>query len=510
MSKKEKYDAFAIYSELCQHRVTHATKNYELIEAIIKRNAVNAELLQSDDAGLLFRIGDSPDTMFISHMDMVESNFSYKSQYASVKSCDESSEAGTFEETIKEEPALPLVVSDLNIVSYDGKQNMGADDKAGITVLLGMIHHNVKGYYLFTKGEESGGIGAKHFVSNTENAELIDSLNKVISFDRRGTHSIITEQGGKRCCSDDFAIHIAKLFRQAGLFHVPDPTGSYTCSKEFIYNVPECTNISVGYAHEHSKSETLDMDYLRKLIKTVVAIDWSLIPVYKEKEVKVVYTYPSTGIVPSYSSPLSSGIAAKTNTTKTYAPSLFPQYGGHYSRGAYPDEEYTYNDSIYGDYGGYSKRKKKKGMFLDCSFSISQNSLLIEVASLTLDEITEVVCSVEDIDFEGLDGEIQLLVMRKDYFEKLLTVMPAMRKEYAVKIAEANRMWEYESNVPATAYGLPNPTHVVIYNEHINDKTYEELETSDMKNLGISEEEYCLTDDSPVSILSLISEEVFY
>ena len=510
MSKKEKYDAFAIYSELCQHRVTHSTKNYELIEDIIQRNATNAELVQSDDAGLLFRIGDSPDTMFISHMDMVESNYSYVSTYTPPKSWGQPDDTVITEITIEEKPVLTLSVNDLNIVSYDGKQNMGADDKAGITVLLGMIYYKVNGYYLFTKGEESGGIGAKYFVADTGNAELIDSLHKVVSFDRRGTHSIITEQGGKRCCSDDFAIHVAKLFREEGMFHIPDPTGSYTCSKEFIYNVPECTNISVGYLHEHNKSETLDMDYLCKLIKVVTKIDWASIPVYKDKEVKPVYHYPAATTVPGYSH-ISSYGSAKADTTKMDTLPLFPQYAGKYNRADYTDdEEYTYNDSIYGNYGDYNKKRKKKGMFLDCSFSISQNTLLIEVASGTIDQIAEIICSAQDIDYEGLEGDVQFIVMRKDYFNQLLIVMPAMRKEYAIKIAETNRLYEYESNVPATAHSLPDPTHIVIYSENINDKIYGDLETLDVKNLGISEEEYALTDESPVSIMTLVLEEMLY
>jgi len=59
----------------------------------------------------------------------------------------------------------------------------------------------------------------------------------------------------------------------------PDDTGVLTDSAQFMDIVPECTNISVGYMYEHTTSEYQDIDYLSRLCKSVVAIDWETLPV---------------------------------------------------------------------------------------------------------------------------------------------------------------------------------------------------------------------------------------
>ena len=41
----------------------------------------------------------------------------------------------------------------------DGSQ-LGADDGAGCAMLMHLLEHEVPGYYIFTQGEECGGIGA--------------------------------------------------------------------------------------------------------------------------------------------------------------------------------------------------------------------------------------------------------------------------------------------------------------------------------------------------------------
>jgi putative aminopeptidase FrvX len=85
------------------------------------------------------------------------------------------------------------------MIRTDGTTILGADDKAGVTILLWMIEHNIKGLYYFFLGEEVGCKGSK-LVAAKHKLEPIQHIKKVISFDRRGTDSVITFQSYSRCC----------------------------------------------------------------------------------------------------------------------------------------------------------------------------------------------------------------------------------------------------------------------------------------------------------------------
>jgi len=179
---------------------------------------------------------------------------------------------------------------DKNIISTDGKSILGADDKAGMTVLLYMIEKNIPGLYCFFIGEVVGCIGSGKACYDYE----FTNYDRMVSFDRRGTESIITFQSSKRCCSDEFANELANRLNKHGLTMRSDNTGVYTDSAEFIDVIPECTNISVGYYREHTNFEHQDIDHLIKLCIAVAKIDWETLPVQRDKT-KVEYKSYSYG-----------------------------------------------------------------------------------------------------------------------------------------------------------------------------------------------------------------------
>lgn len=164
-----------------------------------------------------------------------------------------------------------------NIIKTDGTTILGADDKAGMIVLLYLIEKKVPGLYYFFVGEEVGCVGSQLLASDFK----YSNIKKVISFDRRGTTSIITHQIFGRCCSDEFAITLSQKLSKIdkGLKLSPDDTGLITDSAQFIELVPECTNISVGYYNEHTVSEMQDIEYLRRLCFACSKIDWESLPV---------------------------------------------------------------------------------------------------------------------------------------------------------------------------------------------------------------------------------------
>lgn len=168
---------------------------------------------------------------------------------------------------------------------------LGADDGAGVAMLMHMLHGDVAGYYVFTQGEECGGIGAKYLAKY--HPEILDQFDRAIAFDRRGIDSVITHQGFGRCCSDTFGIALADALNDAHptLMYLVDNTGIYTDTAEFADNIPECTNLSVGYYSEHGDREYLDMYHFEMLSKAVLIVAWDDLPTERDPKIVERYNY---------------------------------------------------------------------------------------------------------------------------------------------------------------------------------------------------------------------------
>ena len=160
-----------------------------------------------------------------------------------------------------------------NFIKTDGRTILGADDKAGVTIMLWMIKNKVPGLYYFFAGEEVGcigsGLAAKYL-------DFGGKYDRMVSFDRRGTGSVITHQSCGRSCSDDFADNLCDELNDKGLGlrYSKDSGGIYTDSAEFVDIIPECTNISVGYYREHTMNESQDIEHLALLSDACTKIDW--------------------------------------------------------------------------------------------------------------------------------------------------------------------------------------------------------------------------------------------
>lgn len=171
-----------------------------------------------------------------------------------------------------------------------GNYILGADDKAGVAIMIKMIEKKVPGLYYFFIGEERGCKGSRPLNSSIRNGEdkdnpLYKNIKRVISFDRKGYGSIISHQCGDRCCSEDFVNDLSEKLGKLGLKFGDDPGGSYTDSYSFIYTFPECTNLSVGYFNQHSSKEIQNLTYLKWLAEAFVKLDWeSLVTAREPKE----------------------------------------------------------------------------------------------------------------------------------------------------------------------------------------------------------------------------------
>lgn len=155
---------------------------------------------------------------------------------------------------------------------------LGADNKAGVTIMLYMIENKIPGLYYFFIGEEVGRIGSRWaaIYKNFEN------YKKVISFDRKGKESLVTFQSKYRSCSNMFADNLINLYSKHGINLKKDPNGSATDSKSFMEIIPECTNISVGYNNQHTIEEYIDIEFLEKIAKASLKIEWNKLKVYRD------------------------------------------------------------------------------------------------------------------------------------------------------------------------------------------------------------------------------------
>jgi len=165
---------------------------------------------------------------------------------------------------------------------------LGADDGAGVFLLLEMIDANVEGTYIFHRGEERGCWGSSQVAEL--HADYIKQFTHAIAFDRRGNTSIITHQRSDRCASDELGKALIKLFGKG--FQL-DPTGVYTDTAEYTHLIGECLNISIGYQSEHTSAETLDTNHVLNLRDIMIAYDWTrqALPSVRKPEKRKQYSF---------------------------------------------------------------------------------------------------------------------------------------------------------------------------------------------------------------------------
>ena len=214
--------------------------------------------MQKDGFGNRYiTIGNSPTTMFSSHVDTVH-KLDGKQGLIYHKDC-------------------ALIERD----HRDGlMQPLGADDGAGVWIMLNMIEAGIPGLYIFHRAEERGGIGSRFVAAH--NAKLLDGIERAIAFDRAGDTDVITWQGGDVCCSDEFAIHFSNLLSSKHISMAPCDNGIFTDTANYTHLIPECTNISVGYDAEHTVDECLDLWFLLELTTNILEVDFNKLPTVRD------------------------------------------------------------------------------------------------------------------------------------------------------------------------------------------------------------------------------------
>ena len=201
-------------------------------------------------------IGDRPNIAFTAHTDTVH----------------------------KHEGIQTLKVED-NVVTTLNGSCLGADCTTGLWLMAGMIEAGIEGVYVAHAAEEIGGIGSTALVK--DRPAWLNEIDAVISFDRFGTNSIITHQGGRMTASDEFAKTLADAL---DMNMRPDRYGTYTDSLEYADIVPECTNISVGYYDQHTSRESQDLYHAQILLERLIEAPWGTLVFVRNPEHLEVYT----------------------------------------------------------------------------------------------------------------------------------------------------------------------------------------------------------------------------
>lgn len=231
---------------------------------------------------------------------------------------------------------------DGDMIKTDGTTILGADDKAGVVIMFHMIKNKVPGLYYFFLAEEVGCLGSKWLGRKLEDEKWIEkdlykNINKVISFDRKGYDSVISYQN-YRSASDKFTDELAKRLNKADktetFKYKTDPTGMYTDSARISHIYPECTNLSVGYFSQHTKSEKQNLAFLTKLCDAVIRVDWETLPVERDPK--------------------------KDNESKHYrGSSSYDSWGNDYGYGGGTSYNHKRNNNSYG------KTKKKEEISIE-------------------------------------------------------------------------------------------------------------------------------------------------
>lgn len=185
------------------------------------------------------------------------------------------------------ENRIRLDATDPNSIKWRADEGacLGADDGAGIALMMHMLDNTIPGYYIFFRGEECGGVGSSWLSQHMQG--VMKEIDRCISFDRADYMDVITHQAGGRCCSDEFAKALAAALTtdDMTLAFTPDDTGVFTDSANLTEHIAECTNLSVGYKHQHGDGEWQDVTFLVQLADQLCLVPWEDLPVKRDPSV---------------------------------------------------------------------------------------------------------------------------------------------------------------------------------------------------------------------------------
>jgi putative aminopeptidase FrvX len=160
-----------------------------------------------------------------------------------------------------------------NGIWSSSKGILGADDRAGVAILLHMAQYlndssfSGKVKFIFTVQEEVGLIGADqvddYFLWGTDAAIVVD---------RRGSGDIVTSCGGYfPFCDEQYGHFFENVARDKGFHGWKCTPGGSSDTRIWASHGIQSVNLSVGYKHEHTENESLDSKACYQTTKLLIA-----------------------------------------------------------------------------------------------------------------------------------------------------------------------------------------------------------------------------------------------
>jgi len=272
--------------------------DYDTIVKTIKKYIPKSQKVFTDGIGnIIIKVGENYTTMFSCHIDMVFR----KTYFDDLKSKPKILNLFIAQDKERDKKSFVWggIVTEYKNNSYIyTPTTLGADDKAGIFILINLIRAKVPGLYIFHVGEEIGGIGSSDIV--TRSPGLVKGIDRAIAFDRMDYLDIIDRQRGAVCCSHKFVNAFADQLTD--LIITPNKiskrfkgaTGTFTDTANYTGLIPECTNLSVGYFCQHGSEECLNTLWLETiLMPALLQVDWESLPIERTPYKLPKYKYPN-------------------------------------------------------------------------------------------------------------------------------------------------------------------------------------------------------------------------
>ncbi len=310
LKRKEKFVPFMLYDVLSC--VTPHPNYKTILKTIAKYLPKNQKSYVDGVGNLIIKVGQNYTTMFSCHIDMVF-GVAYQDHLADSEDLSKAS-LDLFIATDQEHTKAGFIWAGVITDFKDDKHiyaptTLGADDKAGIFIMLKFIQAKIPGLYIFHIGEEIGGIGSYDIAARK--APLVKGIKRAVAFDRMDYFDIINKQRGGVCCSleftNAFATQLNDLVITPNSFNAryKGAIGSFTDTANYTGLIPECTNLSVGYFNQHSSEECLDTLWLEKILTpALLKVDWEALPtvrsVTNKKSTPFAWNQNATGRIGKY------------------------------------------------------------------------------------------------------------------------------------------------------------------------------------------------------------------
>lgn len=134
---------------------------------------------------------------------------------------------------------------------------LGGDDRCGVELMLEMMEEIPKQYqphYLFTCGEEIGGIGAESFIACVKNNLHIPKFKYIMELDRAGYNDSVF-----------YDCHNKAFRKKVNSYGFTTATGSFTDISLICPALNTAgVNLSVGYDFHHTEEEFIDILYMQE------------------------------------------------------------------------------------------------------------------------------------------------------------------------------------------------------------------------------------------------------